>query len=87
MAFAFVFTYQDNHLVTDTRTTRPKANGSTPITSALHQQHLLKQQTTPELDQSLLRSDHASAHDPQNVVEPRRIELLTSCVQGRRSPS
>ena len=21
------------------------------------------------------------------VVEPRRIELLTSCVQGRRSPS
>ena len=23
----------------------------------------------------------------QVLVEPRRIELLTSCVQGRRSPS
>ena len=54
MAFAFVFTYQDNHLVTDFTLARPKANDDKPITSALHQQHLLKQQTTPDPDQSLL---------------------------------
>ncbi len=54
MAFAFVFTYQDNHLVTGSTLVRPKANDDKPITSALHQQHLLKQQTTPDPDQSRL---------------------------------
>ena len=32
------------------------------------------------------RSNHLS-YEPSTVVEIRRIELLTSCVQGRRSPS
>ena len=33
-----------------------------------------------------VRSNHLS-YEPLKVVEIRRIELLTSCVQGRRSPS
>ena len=32
-----------------------------------------------------VRSNHLS-YEPSSVVEMRRIELLTSCLQGRRSP-
>ena len=42
-----------------------------------------------------IKVGHSSKHpslialffSAQVLVEPRRIELLTSCVQGRRSPS
>ena len=34
-----------------------------------------------------LRKTQESVVKNGELVEPRRIELLTSCVQGRRSPS